>query len=220
MSDASEIHLSPYARILQTSIQCRMVRKKSLESRLDRHAWIKAGLVVLGESGVEAVRVEPLAKRMQVTKGSFYWHFKNRDDLLDSILAEWVQIDTNSIIERVNQSDVDPKEKLLQLFEIAVAEDVSIPGLAEGRIETAIRAWATSDRKVAKLIGQVDQRRLDYTKDLFLEIGFSEPEAIARARLAYYSLVGEFMIGASKRQADRLSEVRLQHAILTANVDS
>ncbi|MBD6619589.1 TetR/AcrR family transcriptional regulator [Komarekiella sp. 'clone 1'] len=201
------------------SIRQRMVKQKTLEPKLGRQDWIETGLAVLAESGVEAVRVEPLAKRMNVTKGSFYWHFKDRSDLLDAILAKWIEIDTNGIIERVNQIDADPKTKLLRLFELAIADDGLIPGLADGSLENAIRAWATNDPKVAKLIAQVDQQRLNYTKELFLEIGFPEVEALARARLAYYSLVGEFTIGVQTNQTDRLAEIRLQHAILTFNIN-
>ncbi|MGL4618152.1 MAG: TetR/AcrR family transcriptional regulator [Chroococcidiopsis sp.] len=190
-----------------------------MEPKLGRQDWIKTGLAVLAESGVEAVRVEPLAKRMGVTKGSFYWHFKDRNDLLDAILTQWVEIDTNSIIERVNQLDADPKTKLLQLFELAIADDGLTPGLADGSIENAIRAWANHDAKVDALIAQVDQQRLNYTKDLFLAIGFSEAEALVRARLAYYSLVGEFMIGVRGNQTERLAEIRMQHAILTADTN-
>jgi AcrR family transcriptional regulator len=197
------------------SIRWRMVRQKSPEPKLGRQDWIEVGLVVLAESGVEAVRVEPLAKRMKVTKGSFYWHFKDRNDLLDAILAQWVEVDTDRVIERVNQLDVDPKTKLLHLFELAIADDSLTPGLADGSIENAIRAWATNDAKVAAVLEQVDRQRLDYTKDLFLEIGFPEVEALVRARLAYYSLVGEFAIGVRTNQAERLVEIRLQHSILT-----
>jgi AcrR family transcriptional regulator len=196
-----------------------MAKQKSLEPKLGRQDWIRAGLAVLAESGVEAVRVEPLAKRMKVTKGSFYWHFKDRNDLLEAILAEWVQIDTRSIIERVNQIDADPKMKLLQLFELAIADDRLTPGLADGSIENAIRAWARNDANVAELIAEIDRQRLDYTKNLFLEIGFSEAEALVRARLAYYSLVGEFTIGVRANQGDRLAEIRLQHAILTMKLN-
>jgi AcrR family transcriptional regulator len=196
-----------------------MVRQKTLEPKLGRQDWIKTGLDVLAESGVEAVRVEPLAKRMNVTKGSFYWHFKDRNDLLNAILAEWVEIDTNSVIEQVNQLGADPKTKLLRLLELAIADDGLAPGLADGSIENAIRAWATNDPKVAAVLAKVDQQRLDYTKKLFLEIGFSEPEALVRARLAYYSLVGEFTIGVRTNQADRLAEIRIQHTILTTFID-
>jgi orotate phosphoribosyltransferase len=107
----------------------------------------------------------------------------------------------------------------LQLFELAIADDGLTPGLADGSIENAIRAWAKHDAKVAAIIAQVDRQRLEYTKNLFLEIGFSEAEALARARLAYYSLVGEFTIGVQPNQGDRLAEIRLQHAILTVKLN-
>ena len=193
--------------------------KKSLASKLGRKDWIRSGLIVLAEGGVEAVRIESLAKRMKMTKGSFYWHFKNRNDLLDAILAEWVEIDTNGIIEQVNQIDTDPTTKLLRLFELAIADNGLIPGLADGKIENAIRAWAMTNQKVAELIAQVDQQRLSYTKALFLEIGFSEAEAMVRARLAYYSLVGELTIGVEPNPANRLAKIRMQHALLTSNIN-
>jgi AcrR family transcriptional regulator len=196
-----------------------MVKQKAPEPKLGRQDWIKAGLAALAEGGVEAVRVEPLAKQMQVTKGSFYWHFKDRNDLLEAIVAEWVELDTQSIIERVNQIDADPKTKLLQLFELAIADDSLTPELANGSVENAIRAWATNDPKIAAVLAKVDQQRLEYTKDLFLAIGFSEPEALVRARLAYYSLVGEFTIGVRTSQAERLAEVQLQHSILTNKIN-
>jgi AcrR family transcriptional regulator len=142
-----------------------MVKQKSPEPKLGRQDWIKTGLAVLAESGVEAVRVEPLAKRMNVTKGSFYWHFKDRNDLLEAILAEWVEIDTNSIIERVNRLDENPKTKLLRLFELAITDDSLTPGLADGSIENAIRAWATSDPKIVAYIPQVRSEEIIKAED-------------------------------------------------------
>ncbi|MBW4550669.1 MAG: TetR/AcrR family transcriptional regulator [Aphanocapsa sp. GSE-SYN-MK-11-07L] len=174
---------------------------------LGRQDWIQQGLKVLAEKGVEAVRVEPLAKLMQVTKGSFYWHFKNREDLLDALLQAWINQQTDRIIVQVEAAGGDAKAKLLNLFELAVQDD--------GEVEIAIRAWATKNPKVAAMIAQVDQRRLDYTRDLFLRVGFTPSEAIVRARLAYYSLVGEFTIGTRTDRNERLTEVRLEHAILT-----
>ena len=208
--------------ILKVSIRQRMEKKKAKknsDSKLGRQDWIHAGLTVLAEGGVDAVRIEPLAKRMKMTKGSFYWHFKNRNDLLDAILAEWVELDTNGIIQQVNQLDTDPKTKLLYLLELAYAENDFMPGLADGRIENAIRAWAKSDQKVAELIAQVDQQRLNYTKGLFLDIGFSEAEAMVRARLAYYALVGELTIGIDPNQSNRLAEIRMQYDILTCKIN-
>jgi AcrR family transcriptional regulator len=183
-----------------------MVIKKEIIS-LTRQDWIQQGLSTLASHGIESVRVEPLAKIMGVTKGSFYWHFKNREDLLTGILQEWVRVQTNSIIQRVNELPGNPKTKLLYLFELAVQDD--------GQAENAIRAWATNDVNVADVLAQVDRSRLEYTKDLFLQLGFAPFEAMVRARMAYYSLVGEFTIGISSDQTERLAEIRIQHKILT-----
>jgi len=188
------------------SIRYRMV-KKSQFSNLTRQDWIEQGLKTLAETGVETVRVEPLAKVLGVTKGSFYWHFKNREDFLEAILQEWVKCQTNSIIEQVEALGGDATTKLLYLFELAIQDD--------GRAENAIRAWATSNSKITTVLAQVDQRRLNYTKDLFLQVGFAPFEAMVRARMVYYALVGEFTIGTRSDQTERLAEIRLQHAILT-----
>ncbi|MGD1855461.1 MAG: TetR/AcrR family transcriptional regulator [Leptolyngbyaceae cyanobacterium] len=149
---------------------------------------------------------------MGVTKGSFYWHFKNREELLTAIFQAWIALQTSGIIEQVEMKEGDAIAKLLYLFELAIEDD--------GRIENAIRAWATNDAKIAPALAEVDQRRLDYTKDLFLRAGFDSFDAIVRARMAYYTLVGEFTIGTRSNQAERLAEIRLQHAILTSQSPS
>lgn len=183
-----------------------MVKKKEV-AKLTRQDWINQALQTLSESGMEAVRVEPLAKVMGVTKGSFYWHFKNREGLLNELLQAWIATQTNGIIEQVEAKGGEAKAKLLYLFELAVEDD--------GQVENAIRAWARKDSKIALALAEVDQRRLNYTRDLFLQIGFDPFEATVRAHMVYYALVGEFTIGTRSDQAERLAEIRLQHTILT-----
>ncbi|AFY39209.1 regulatory protein TetR [[Leptolyngbya] sp. PCC 7376] len=183
-----------------------MVKKKE-NSKLGKQDWINLGLKVLSESGVAAVRVEPLAKLLEVTKGSFYWHFKNRAELLDALIDAWIANDTDGIIEQVEREKGDASAKLLRLFELAVQDD--------GQVENAIRAWARNEPQVAVVLKDVDQRRFDYTKNLFLELDFTPFEATTRARMVYYSLVGEFTLGARTNQEERLAEIRLQHKILT-----
>jgi AcrR family transcriptional regulator len=188
------------------SIRYRMDEKIDL-SNLTRQDWINQGMTVLANSGVEKVRVEPLAKLMGVTKGSFYWHFKNREDLLEAILQDWIASQTSSIIEQVDKIDGDATTKLLHLFELAIEDD--------GRVENALRAWAANDAKISEALAQVDRRRLNYTRDLFLAVGFEPLEATIRARMIYYSLVGEATLGIKRDRSERLAEVRLQHTILT-----
>jgi AcrR family transcriptional regulator len=175
--------------------------------KLDRQAWIAVGLRVLAESGVDNVRVEPIAKLMNVTKGSFYWHFKNRDEMLAEILQEWVKTETHGLIDRVENMGGDAKTKLLHLFELATQ--------INSRLENAIRAWSLKDKHVAEIMMKVDLDRLEYLKTLFLQIGFSPLDARVRAQMAYFSLVGECTAGITRDRSESLAEAIIEHTILT-----
>jgi AcrR family transcriptional regulator len=187
------------------------MEKKQAVQKLDRQQWILVGLQVLADNGIDNVRVEPIAKLMNVTKGSFYWHFKNRDDFLAAILQEWVDIETTSLIDQVESLGGDPTVKLLHLFEFATQ--------INGRLENAMRGWAIRDPRVATMVLTVDLDRLKYTEKLFLEVGFSPLESSIRARMAYFSLVGECTVGITRddsiQRAETLVAVRVEHSILT-----
>jgi AcrR family transcriptional regulator len=158
-------------------------------------------------SGIEAVRVEPLAKLLKVTRGSFYWHFKNRDDLLAAILQEWEIRNTESIIQEVEAVGTDPGSKLLNLFELAAQDD--------DRLEKAVRIWGVHDARASAAIGRVDQRRLDYLQNLFLQLGFSKTEAKVRARIVYSVRLGWFIMESPTELSERLTDIRLVYKILT-----
>ncbi len=95
-----------------------------------------------------------LTRKLKVTKGSFYWYFKNRETLLKEMLNHWIETLT-TIIERSKAGSKDAKETLLKLMTIITNEDV-------GRYESAIRAWATHDEMARAILQKVDQQRLEY----------------------------------------------------------
>jgi AcrR family transcriptional regulator len=181
--------------------------EKAITSKLGRQDWLTIGSQTLVEKGIEAVRVDPLAKLLNVTRGSFYWHFKNRDDLLDQILHEWETRNTKNIIEQIEGLDSAPSAKLLSLLEIA-AEDNNL-------LEKAVRVWSVNDVKAAAAIARIDQQRLDYLQNLFLQLGFSAIDAKVRAQIAYSVRLGWFVMASSSYASERLTEIRLVHAILT-----
>ncbi len=106
------------------SIRCRMGKNQT--PKLGRHDWLTIALKVLAESGIEAVRVEPLAKLMNVTKGSFYWHFKDREDLLEAMLHSWETRETDDIINQVEVAGGDTSAKLLNLLQLAYEDEVGL----------------------------------------------------------------------------------------------
>lgn len=162
-----------------------------MRNRLGADEWIEAGLEMLAESGVEAVRVEPLAARLRVTKGSFYWHFQDRQGLLDALLQAWQVAATNDIITIIDERGGDGQARLRTLFKIAL--------VSEGRLEHAIRTWARSDEAVAAVLVDIDRRRTAYVEALFERMGFAKDAAAARARFVYLVVIGQYAVAPAGR---------------------
>ncbi|KAF2989260.1 TetR family transcriptional regulator (plasmid) [Methylocystis sp. MJC1] len=169
-----------------------------MSEKLNKRDWIDAAFKILIEGGVEAVRVERLAAALGVTKGSFYWHCKDRGALLDALLEVWQSDATHAIIENVEAKGGDARAKLAALFAIVAQVD--------GRLDRAIRGWAARDSMAADALEKIDRRRQDYLEALFLEMGFSPEASRARARLVYRALVGKFMMGATSTSDDELAD--------------
>lgn len=140
----------------------------------------------LGRDGVEAVKVEPLARELGVTKGSFYWHFRDRDALLEGIRRHWESIATQAIIDRIDSLGGTAASRLTALVE------TTSRGKRTAQIEHAIRAWAARDRRTRTVVQAVDARREAYVRDLLIEHGLAPSRATHRARILYLALIGEF----------------------------
>ncbi len=162
--------------------------------------WLVAGLEALRKGGVGEVRVERLAAELGITKGSFYWHFRNRGELLDAVLEHWAREMTDVEFERIESMPAALAGRLL-----ALAEDVLEKGM--GRYDPAIRAWARHDRKVAAAVAQVDRRRVRALTGFFEDGGFGAAEARTRARLFYTFLLGEPQVRSPARQPGELARM-------------
>lgn len=172
--------------------------------RTRREAWVDAALQALAAGGPDAVRVEALAARLGVTKGGFYWHFADRQALLEEMLDIWEQAGTEDIIARVERQPANPRAKLQQLFQLA-------PSATFFAGELALRDWSRRDRDVAARLRRVDNRRMGYLRSLFGQFCRDENDVEARSMLAYSLLIGSYFITA--QHGDRTRSQLLQLAV-------
>jgi AcrR family transcriptional regulator len=148
--------------------------------------WVDEGLKLLAQQGVDAVKVERLAIALGVTKGSFYWHFRDREALLDALLKRWESHSTQLVIERVDASGGTAAERLRTLI-VSTSQS-----RRAARIEQAIRAWGARDKHVRSVLQALDTKREAYVQALLVEHGLPVARAKSRSRMLYLALIGEY----------------------------
>lgn len=168
-------------------------------TRTPRRTWIDAGLQALAAGGPDAVRIEPLAKSLGVTRGGFYWHFDDRGALLEEMLDAWERRMIDEVIEHVDAGGGDARTRLWRLFTLAGSLGELLT------IELAVRDWARRDETVAERLRRVDNRRMDYLRSLFGAFSADADEAEARCLLVLTLWIGNHFVAAdhgARRRAD------------------
>ncbi|MDX9886308.1 TetR/AcrR family transcriptional regulator [Thauera sp.] len=159
---------------------------KKPRTQLDRDAWIAGATEVLAEEGIAGLRVEVLAKRLKVTKGSFYWHFADRRDLLMAVLIHWRD---GRIRDIIKQTRAQPGRELEQIYHV-----IDVYSASRNRrgmlIELAVRDWARRDAEAGAIVAEVDDVRLRCARELFLACGVPMEEASSRCMLLYAYVFG------------------------------
>lgn len=174
--------------------------KKSGIDRQSKKSWLDAALQALASGGVDKVRVESLAKNLGVTKGSFYWHFKDREQFLDELLNFWAEQSTQTVITNPNYP-TDSKERVR-----AVAEDIVRRDL--GKMDPHIRSWTQYDKRRGKVVAKIDKMRFEFLRDLFLAAGFSITGASLRAQSLYRYVLGEQFISVRESMGQRVQRMQ------------
>ncbi len=168
------------------------------KDKMDRDAWIEAATEVLGEEGLSGVRVEVIAKRFGITKGSFYWHFKDRQDLLDGVLAAWKDGRIKDILKQTEAEPGQEANRTQHVIEVYSAAR-SRKGI---QIELAVRDWARRDAAAAAVVEEVDRIRLECAGKLFLASGCSQQEAATRSLLLYAYVFGQSLMSGAPPGVD------------------
>jgi AcrR family transcriptional regulator len=180
----------------------------SKAARQTRESWITAAFETLVKAGIEQVRIERIARTLGITKGSFYYHFKDRTELLDGVLDYWANEMTETVLVHARMFRGDPIERIYDTAE-------EIIGKEKAGFDPPVRAWARHDPRAQRAVDQIDKIRLNFLIGLFSDAGFDADEAEIRARLMYYYIVGEHFISNKESRARRLEKLQRKVDLLT-----
>jgi len=196
--------------VFSTSTRGRSIDNSMVENakkRLGRDDWLKASLRMC-DKGIDAVKVAPLAENMGVTTGSFYWHFKNRRELLEALLEYWEREMTDTATEAAKRFEGSPADRILHLMETVTANNLA-------RYDLPIWHWAQSDTKARQIFNRVLKKRFEFAAWMFAEAGFSPEQAAIRGRMMVTYMMGKSTLIPGS-MAKRKESLKLKHAILTA----
>jgi AcrR family transcriptional regulator len=176
-------------------------------TRTPRATWIEAGLRMLAAGGPDAVRIEPLAEALGVSRGGFYWHFDNRETFLAEMLDAYERAATGDTLAEVERRGGDPRTRIQRAGALTLSERL-LP------IDLAVRDWARRDADVAARLRRVDNRRMEYLRSQFSQFCDDEEEVEARSMLAFSLLIGNHFLAADHGARSRAQVLDLAVARL------
>jgi AcrR family transcriptional regulator len=177
---------------------------------LGREVWLETARRALIEEGTAGVEINKLAKRLGVSRGGFYWFFKDRAQLLEELLAFWVQTSTVMFEAILRGPSRDGLEEYLALTRLWIDEEEYDP-----KWDGAVRDWARTSETVRKVVEVVDQKRIAAIEQIFHDMGYRGKEANVRARVMYYHQVGYYAMGVRESQKERHALIPYYQKVLT-----
>jgi AcrR family transcriptional regulator len=154
----------------------------AMEDKENRLSWLNAGLQALADQGPAGLRVMQIAKQMGVTKGSFYWHFKDVAEFQAAVLDEWERCHTRQAIACVEAAGGDDATKLRNVFLGSAGDNFPLA--------RSVRAWSLTNAPAREVQTRVDQWRIDYLEHLLRGVGWSDDDAVVLARWSYCAFIG------------------------------
>jgi len=174
------VDMAPRMAIVNT-----LVYGPAMTDRLARSDWISHGLRTIAAEGVNALKVGPMADGLKVSRGSFYWHFRDIADFRAQLLQAWQEEATDRVIRDL-EVQKDRPDRLKQFMRRAFA--------TRRNLDRAIRSWAAEDREVATIVSSVDARRVAYIARMLAATGVESQKAQRRAAFLYWAFLGQRMV--------------------------
>ncbi len=171
-------------------------------TKVTRQDWLNVAMDVLVSDGVEQVKVLTLGERLDVSRSSFYWYFKSRQDLLDALLDHWEHTNTAALVRQAQAPADSITAAVCNVFRCFVDDQ-----LFNTRLDFAVREWARRSGPVRRVLDISDERRLKALTAMFARHGYEAEEAATRARVLYYMQIGYNLAELNEPLEDRLKLV-------------
>ena len=180
----------------------------SKSKRVSKAQWLDTALEVLETEGVDGVRVEKLARQLGIAKSGFYWHFKDRQELLQEMLNYWAHEYTAVVTENPDLNQGNPRQRLEMVMRM-------IQEYGLNKLELVIRVWAQSDPMAARVMKKAYKMRHDFISNLFKEMGFGSDDVEMRTQLliSYYTM--EYNMYSKQPKAKKEKLLKLRHAFFS-----
>lgn len=183
--------------------------------RGSEEVWLNAAYEMLRENGIEAVKVMPLAKKLGLTRTSFYWHFTDRDALLEAMIRRWEQKNTGNLINQTKAFAETITEAMLNVFDCWLDEN-----LFDARMDLAIRNWARNHKELQTRLDLADAKRAKALFEMFKKFGYDDAQAQARSMTVIYTQIGYISMEIHENQVERISRMPDYIAVFTGETPS
>ncbi|WLR95576.1 TetR/AcrR family transcriptional regulator [Shinella zoogloeoides] len=181
--------------------------------RGSQEGWLEAAYDALLESGVESVKILPLAKRLNLSRTSFYWFFKDREELLGALIARWRDKNTGNLVKQSEAYAETLAEAMLNVFDCWVNKE-----LFDSQFEFAVRSWALQSPEIQAEVHEADQTRIEAIGRMFMRFGYDEVPADVRARTTYLVQIGYISMQSREDITLRMKRIPEYIAIYTGQV--
>lgn len=181
--------------------------------RGSQEGWLEAAYETLLEAGVDSVKILPLAKKLNLSRTSFYWFFKDREELLEALIARWREKNTGNIVRQSEAYAESLAEAMLNVFDCWLNKD-----LFDSKFEFSVRSWALQSDEILAEVHHADQVRVEALKRMFIRFGHPEISADVRARTTYLVQIGYISMQSDEDLATRMKRISEYIAIYTGQV--
>jgi AcrR family transcriptional regulator len=172
--------------------------------------WLEAAYETLLEAGVDAVKIMPLAKKLRLSRTSFYWFFRDREELLDALVARWREKNTGNLIKQTEAYAETIAEAMLNVFDCWLDS-----ALFDARFEFSIRSWALQSPEILQEVHKADRQRIDALTRMFVRFGHDEVHADVRARTVYLVQIGYISMQTKEDISVRMARIPAYVEIFT-----